>query len=296
MFYANNRDGTFSDVSGVVGLDFLEDGRSFALADFDHDGRQEVLLKNRNAPQLRLLKNVMADLPPAIAFRLTRHEEQSRRDWRGGDGGNRIGPPDAVAASGIRISFAAQQGIVFRLGRSKNTVKATIRWPSGLVQSLRDLPLNHRIWVEEGSSPSRMEPFKTPPPSRASVAPILVQEEQPLPVIAETWLLAPLAAPDFSLPDLTGQEESLSARRGKPLLLYFWSAESPACRRDLAEFEQSYARWAGEGLQLLAANVDESLQSRRAGCLASYRELSFPNFARFHGRHRHLQHSLSFPL
>ena len=39
VFYANNRDGTFSDVSGAVGMDFLEDGRSFALADFDHDGR-----------------------------------------------------------------------------------------------------------------------------------------------------------------------------------------------------------------------------------------------------------------
>jgi hypothetical protein len=59
VFYANNGDGTFSDISGVVGLDFLEDGRAFALADFDHDGRQEVFLKNRNGPQLRLLKNVM---------------------------------------------------------------------------------------------------------------------------------------------------------------------------------------------------------------------------------------------
>src|SRR5207253_7187567 len=64
VFYANNRDGTFSDVSGTVGIDFVEDGRSFALADFDHDGRLEVLLKNRNAPQLRVLKNVIKDLPP----------------------------------------------------------------------------------------------------------------------------------------------------------------------------------------------------------------------------------------
>ena len=70
VFYANNRDGTFSDVSAAVGLDFVEDGRAFALADFDHDGRLEVFLKNRNAPQLRLLKNVMKDLPPSIAFRL----------------------------------------------------------------------------------------------------------------------------------------------------------------------------------------------------------------------------------
>src|SRR5260370_41832308 len=70
IFYANNGDGTFSDISGVIGLDFLEDGRAFALADFDHDGRQEVFLKNRNGPQLRLLKNVMENLPLSIAFRL----------------------------------------------------------------------------------------------------------------------------------------------------------------------------------------------------------------------------------
>src|SRR6267378_2752152 len=70
VFYANNRDGTFSDVSGVTGLDFLEDGRSFALADFYHDGRLEVLVKNRSAPQVRLVKNVSKDLGPSIAFRL----------------------------------------------------------------------------------------------------------------------------------------------------------------------------------------------------------------------------------
>src|SRR5207237_4508050 len=70
LFYANNRDGTFSDVSGAIGLDFIEDGRDFAVADFDHDGRLEVLLKNRNGPQLRLLSNIMKDLPPSISFRL----------------------------------------------------------------------------------------------------------------------------------------------------------------------------------------------------------------------------------
>ncbi len=59
VMFANNRDGTFSEVSGAVKLDFAEDGRSFALADIDHDGRLEVILKNRNAPQLRILHNAM---------------------------------------------------------------------------------------------------------------------------------------------------------------------------------------------------------------------------------------------
>ena len=38
-------------------------------------------------------------------------------------------------------------------------MNASIRWPSGLVQQLHDLPINHRIWVEEGAQPSRIEPF-----------------------------------------------------------------------------------------------------------------------------------------
>jgi len=47
VFYANNGDGTFADISGVTGLDFPDDSRAFALADIDHDGRLEVILKNR---------------------------------------------------------------------------------------------------------------------------------------------------------------------------------------------------------------------------------------------------------
>ena len=55
VLYLNNHDATFSEVSGAVGLDFPDDSRSFVLADLDHDGRLELILKNRNAPQLRVL-------------------------------------------------------------------------------------------------------------------------------------------------------------------------------------------------------------------------------------------------
>ena len=73
--FVNNRDGTFTEASGAVALDFLEDSRSFALADLDHDGRLEVILKNRNAPQLRILHNAMKDIGDSISFRLRGTEE-----------------------------------------------------------------------------------------------------------------------------------------------------------------------------------------------------------------------------
>src|SRR5208337_703814 len=188
--YANNRDGTFSDVSAAVDLDFLEDGRSFALADFDHDGRQEVFLKNRNAPQLRLLKNVVDELPPSISFRL--HGVKSNPDAIGA--AVTIGTQTKTLQAGSGFPSQHSKDVFFGLGPAKGPLNASIRWPSGLVQQLHDLPVNHRIWVEEGSAPSRIEPFTKSQPSSVSRP----QAAEILPTTVETWLLAPVPAPDFS--------------------------------------------------------------------------------------------------
>src|SRR5207245_11152311 len=93
---------------------------------------------------------------------------------------------------------------------------ASIRWPSGLVQKLHDLPLNHRIWVEEGTEPSRVEPIKMGSAEFSASKP---QETQPLPTAVETWLLAPLPAPNCSLPDLSVRTRHLSSIPGKPMLI-----------------------------------------------------------------------------
>jgi tetratricopeptide (TPR) repeat protein len=260
VFYANNRDGTFSDVSGALGLDFVEDGRSFALADFDHDGRQEVFLKNRNAPQLRVLKNVVADLPPAIAFRL--RGTASNRDAIGAavtiDTGHGRQTKQLQAGSGFLAQHSKE--IFFGLGEAKGPLKATIRWPSGIVQTLVDLPANHRVWAEEsreaGERTWRSEPFRMwggPPGPRPT--PPSASEEDRLPRAVETWLLAPASAPNFALPDQTGRVRTLSEFRGKPLLLHFCAAGSEQSEQDLTTLERRYAGWAARGLQLVSVNV-----------------------------------------
>jgi hypothetical protein len=200
IFYANNGDGTFSDISGTVGLDLLEDGRAFALADFDHDGRQEVFLKNRNGPQLRLLKNVMENLPPSIAFRL--RGTKSNRDAIGArvTVETDLGRQTRSLQAGSGFLSQHSKDVFFGLGAVNGPVGASICWPSGLVQELRDLPINHRVWVEEGSEASRIEPFKTPAVRAQQADPKAVdakpQQTEPLPAAVETWLLAPIEAPD----------------------------------------------------------------------------------------------------
>src|SRR5207248_11400286 len=135
----------------------------------DHDGRFEVVLKNRNAPQLRILRNAMKDLGHSIAFRL--RGTKSNRDA--------IGAAVTVEAGGHRQTKYLQAGsgflsqhtkeLFFGLGTAADEVRGTIRWPSGATQSFEHLPVNHRIELEEGSKDFLAKPFMVSPPSHARV-------------------------------------------------------------------------------------------------------------------------------
>ena len=274
VVFANNRDGTFSDVSGVVGLDFPDDSRSFALADLDLDGRLEIILKNRTAPQVRILRNAMSDLGSSIAFRL--RGKRSTRDA--------IGSAVIVECDGHRQTKYLQAGsgflsqhskeLFFGIGKTQSSVRATIRWPSGLTQVFDPLPANHRIELEEGSESLRAKPFVASPPAwaRASEPKTMA----PSPDSFATWLLEPLPAPDFSLRDLRGSSQQLSSFRGRLVLLHFWTMAPPACHKQLELLQKNETNFAARDLQTLCINVDRPEDQERVKDFASRRSLSLP--------------------
>jgi tetratricopeptide (TPR) repeat protein len=263
VLYLNNGDGTFSDVSGITGADFLEDSRTFALADFDHDGRAEVALKNRSGPQLRLLKNVMPRLAPAIAIHL--QGKKSNRDAIGAvvTIETNVGKQTKFVQAGSGFLAQHSKELFFGLGESKGPIQATIRWPSGLEQNVGNLPANHRIWIEEGSPAVRKEAFLSPAKRGETNGVTSSAQSEQLPAQVETWLLVPVAAPDFRVAASGGKEDSLSTRGGKPLLLHFGSADMPDWESQLADFQKAHDRWFEAGLQLLVVNVAESKEAGR---------------------------------
>jgi len=274
VMFANNRDGTFSEVSGVVGLDFLEDSRSFALADIDHDGRLEVILKNRNAPQLRILHNAMKDLGDSIAFRLRGHK--SNRDAIGAAITVETGTITQTKYLQAGSGFLAQHSkeVFFGVGKPEGTLKAKVRWPSGLVQQFDALPVNHRIEIEEGNPTFVAKAF-------AATAQAYTQAEPPraleqLPSQVETWLITPLKAPEFSLPDLQGNTRKLQQFRGSFLLLNFWATTASLCREQLRELQQHHAAFAANHLEIVAVNIDDVSDISGARSMATEGRLSFP--------------------
>jgi Flp pilus assembly protein TadD/peroxiredoxin len=274
VLFANNGDGTFAHIAGAAGLDFLDDSRAFALTDWDHDGSLEMVLKNRTAPQLRMIRNVMEGRGDSICFRLRGY--RSNRDA--------IGTTISVAAGGRKqvkyleagSGFLSQhtKELFFGLGLHKGTVRATVRWPSGLTQQFDGLPANHRIRLEEGSNEFRAEPFA---PSASVPEGALVEERsQPPPDRCQTWLIDPLAAPELTLHDLRGEPYTLSRFRGARVLLNFWDATNPLCAPELEGFQRRYANWQGRGCQLLTVNVNAPHGVSMARDLATSSGLTFP--------------------
>lgn len=274
VLLANRGDGTFSEVSGLLGLDALEDSRSFALADIDGDGRLEVVLKNRNAPQIRILHNAMSDLGQSVSFRLK--GVTSNRDA--------IGASITVETETLRqtkylqagTGFLAQHSkeVFFGLGNTQAAVGATVRWPNGMRQRFDDLPLGHRIELEEGKHKFSAKPFATTAKAYAEAGPPPTLE--PLPLIVQTWLIEPLKAPELSLVDLAGKIYDLASLQGGFVLLNFWASTAPVSLDQLQRLSQRAHACSAAGLTLLAVNVDEPADVASAKAFAEKARFAFP--------------------
>ncbi len=274
VMFINNHDGTFTEASGALAMDFLEDCRSFALADIDHDGRLEVILKSRNAPQLRILHNSMKHIGRSMSFRLRGHK--SNRDA--------IGAAVTVEAGALRQTKYLQAGsgflaqhakeLSFGLGDQAGNVRATVRWPSGLTQVFEQLPAGHRIEIEEGASSFTSRPFTEVPSTSFDLS--SSPGPDPLPENVDTWLIEPLKAPDFSLTDLAGKQWNLASTLETFTLLVFWATTAPLSLDLLNSLQRDAPSSGANRIRILAINVDESVAAEKALKFAEQKQFSFP--------------------
>lgn len=274
VLYADRGDGTFTEASGALGLDFVEDSRSFALADLDHDGRVEILLKNRNAPQLRILHNRNAQIGKSIIFRL--RGTTSNRDAIGATLTLRCGEVQQTKQLQAGSGFLAQHSkeIHFGLGSSPGAVELTVRWPSGSVQRFRDLPAGHRVELVEGSNTHTAKPFVQTAEAFAASQPQKVPEQDPAKV--ETWLLQPVKAPEFSLNDISGAAHSLALMGGNFIALTFWNIRSADSLQQLSIYSRITSAIKQNNLRFIAIHCGAPDQRSVAEAHIRKQSFAFP--------------------
>ncbi len=237
VFFHNNGNRTFAELSGPLGLDFADDSRAFALADFDGDGRLELLLKNRTGPQLRILRNDLQDIGNSITFVL--HGNKSNRDAIGARVTVEAGPLKQVKFVQAGSGFLSQhtKTLSFGLGSYADKVSVLVQWPSGAKQQVKDLPVQQHVTIREGQIEWNGKPFaKRPPQQKADRQ---IREQHALPDHFESWLIEPLPAFEFSLPSLDGRTRTLNSFAGHPLLLVIIGGDCDASRAQMKSLSQA---------------------------------------------------------
>ena len=149
--YYNMRNGQFTDITAQAGevLNEMHAAHGMALSDLFNNGRVAAIVNNMNEPpsiyyntapvenfislQLVGTKSNRAALGAAVT--LEQGTDKREKEVRSGDG--------YISQSDLRLHFG--------LGQAAKAEKITIRWPSGLVETLKDLPANQYYVVKEGS-------------------------------------------------------------------------------------------------------------------------------------------------
>ena len=71
-------------------------------------------------------------------------------------------------------------------------------------------------------------------------------------------------APDFELTSDEGETVTLSALRGKPVVLYFYPRDdTPGCTTEACEFRDAYDRFRDQGVEILGVSPDTEASHRK---------------------------------
>ena len=142
---------TFADVSAQGGPAFAQPlvGRGLAVGDFDNDGRQDILVVDSEGKPL-LLHNECPNAGHWLGVRLV--GTRSNRDGIGALLTATVGSRRLLRLCHTDGSYlsASDKRVHFGLGAATTVDTLSVRWPSGLVQTLKNLPADKYITVQEG--------------------------------------------------------------------------------------------------------------------------------------------------
>ena len=163
LLLRNTGSGTFVDVTASVGAALAgpRSGRGLAVSDYDNDGDLDVLIASRQclpvpAGEPRRQCEALADRSPC------RPQEQSRWHRRARDRHCRRRLADGRSPQRRQLSLTVRSARALRLGETTSIESVDIRWPSGQVDRLADVPIDRTIVVREGDRTFTLAPGARP--------------------------------------------------------------------------------------------------------------------------------------
>ena len=245
--FQNAKGREFHDVSGISGIDTPQDGRTFAVWDYDRDGWQDIALLNINTPVLSLFRNQQSSIGNSqnmIAVKLI--------------GGNRTATPSTQFSArdgfGARVSInlpertltrqhrcgeglAAQNSryLFFGIGHNDSADSIEVRWPSGNTQRLEKVAAGRLVMAFE-------DPTESSDGSGFEVSPYLVAAQPVAKAVLPQGNKAPRSA--------NGPKSDLT-------LYTSFATWCPNCRKQIPQLNLLRRAFTQDQLGIFGAAVDE---------------------------------------
>jgi enediyne biosynthesis protein E4 len=169
LLFRNNGKGKFSDISESTGLNsgVLQSRRGTAFGDINNDGNIDVVAWNVGAPP-SLFLNETRNPNHRVLFHLigtkgSKAAIGARVTVTTTSPGGPVNRMDEVRAGGSYLSTSDPR-LHFGLGDAAIMTRVQIRWPSGLVEDLKDVSVDAIYTIVEGQGIK--ENVKLPPPAK----------------------------------------------------------------------------------------------------------------------------------
>ena len=233
-FFLNTGGLRFADASAAAVLDLPDDARGMVMSDWDGDGDLDVLLSNRNAPRVRLLRNDCAR-GHWLAIRLTGDPaKHSPRDSIGARVTVHHAAGKLTRTLHAGDGFLSQQGktLHFGLGAEAAVEKVTVRWPGGGVETFSGVSADGVWHLMQGGGVKAVTVTKV---ALKESAPQLAEPTETL----RLRLSQPLKLPALAYTDLSGAAQTVESLTAQgPVLINLWATWCAPCAAELPDFAQ----------------------------------------------------------
>jgi hypothetical protein len=153
LLLARNTGKGFVDVSEQSGAVFHKNwvARGLAIGDLDNDGRLDAVITTNEGPAY-VLHNESSTKNHWLLVRLVGHK--SNRDGIGAEVRvtTATGAQFATATTAGSYLSAGDKRVHFGLGKNETIAEIQVRWPSGIVQTLKDIRADQILQIDESAT------------------------------------------------------------------------------------------------------------------------------------------------